>query len=86
LIIFVIATGCRIGGDLPSPSGRNAATAPPRRDRLQASNSMIFNPSPAPTAYRTEAGGSPFVSFLHTGETVPVRSDPVSGISETAFY
>jgi len=30
-------------------------------------------------------GGSLFVSFLHTGETVPAGSDPVSGKEETAF-
>lgn len=27
----------------------------------------------------------PFVSFLHTGETVPTGSDPVLGKSETSF-
>ena len=46
---------------------------------------MIFNSSPAPAAYRTDATGPLFVSFLHMGGTVPAGSDPIPGKQETAF-
>ena len=34
---------------------------------------------------RDRINHAPVVSFLHTGETVPGGSDPVSGKSETSF-
>lgn len=46
---------------------------------------MDFNSSGAPAASRKVPAGTPFVSYLHTCETIPAGSDPVSGKSETSF-
>ncbi len=68
-------------------SGRPGTPSPPIpcRGPTATPNSKIFNASGAPAGYRKGPADPPFVSFLHTRETVPAGSDPVSGNSETSF-
>jgi hypothetical protein len=64
-------------GDTPSPVSCRGSTVVVKFHGFQRFRGVSGVPE--------GTGRLPFVSFLHTGETVPAGSDPVSGKSGTSF-
>ena len=72
--------------DRGKSSNTCAVTGLPCRGEKEGAKSHDFPLFPGTSGIPDGCGGSSFVSILHTGETVPAGSDPVSGKPETAFY